>query len=344
MPEWMVDRVGALDGWRKEAPQSMEQQYILGIDVGATNTKAVVMVPDGRIVDRAQHATHATSADTIFAGVFDLIAVLQQSMHAKQQEVTAIGLVSGGRYAQATGTPIFGTASLPGWIGTPVRTVIEERYGLPVWVDNDGNGAALAEWTYGAGQGSASFVCLTLGTGLGGGTVIRGHLLQGARGNASEFGHLTVDVAGRACSCGGRGCWEQYVSSTALIESTRNLLRAGSRSDRLPMLERTNGLTARTIGDAARAGDSCAGSAVAEMGYWLGVGLRNVINTIDPEIIALAGGLSALGDMLTSPARHELDRQGMIAPRLVRAELDYWAGAIGAAAGARGYAPDYMGG
>ena len=322
----------------------MEQPSIIGIDVGATNTKAVMMAPDGRIVEQAQRPTHIASADTLFAGVFELVAALRPSTPATQQGITAIGLVSGGRYEQATGTPIFGTAALPGWVGTPVRSVLEERYGVPVWVDNDGNGAALAEWTYGVGRGSASFVCLTLGTGLGGGTVIRGHLLQGVRGNAGEFGHLTVDVDGRACSCGGRGCWERYVSSTALIEAARNLMHGGGQGGRLPMLERTTGLTARAIGEAARSGDPDAVAAVTEIGYWLGVGLRNVINTIDPEIIALAGGLSALGDLLTSPARRELDRQGLTAPGLVRAELNYWAGAIGAAVGARDYALDRTGG
>ncbi len=200
----------------------MEQQSIIGIDVGATNTKVVVVASDGMIVERAQRSTHIASADTLFAGVFELISALRPSTPAIQQGITAIGLVSGGRYEQATGTPIFGTAALPGWVGTPVRSVLEERYGVPVWVDNDGNGAALAEWTYGVGRGSASFVCLTLGTGLGGGTVIRGHLLQGVRGNAGELGTL------RSMSMGARVAAEAAAAGSAMSRRPPSLRRHGT--------------------------------------------------------------------------------------------------------------------
>ena len=313
------------------------RRVAIGVDIGATNTKAVLVTADGTVLDRLLLPTRLGGAEEMLAGVDVSVARLRERLDATgvtgATDLSALGLASGGRYSQADGTVVFATGALPGWLGTPVRDMLTQRYGLPSWVDNDGNAAALAEWTCGAGRGSDIFVGLTLGTGLGGGVLIGGRLVQGVRGNAGEFGHLTIDEQGRPCSCGGRGCWERYVSSVALVEAVEDAIREGRATRSMEELRATATLTARSIGQAARQGDACALSAIAELGRWLGVGLRNVINVLDPDLVTLAGGLAELDDLLVAPALDELARQRVPAPRIARARLDVWAGAVGAALG-----------
>ncbi len=319
---------------RPQARDRTQRRVAIGVDIGATNTKAVLATADGTVLDRLHLPTRLGGAEAMLAGVDESVARLRERLDATGvPDLAALGLASGGRYSQADGTVVFATGALPGWLGTPVRDMLTHRYGLPSWVDNDGNAAALAEWTCGAGQGSDIFVGLTLGTGLGGGVLIGGRLVQGVRGNAGEFGHLTIDEQGRPCSCGGRGCWERYVSSVALVEAVEDAIREGRATRPMEELRATATLTARSIGQAARQGDTCALSAIAELGRWLGVGLRNVINVLDPDLVTLAGGLAELDNLLVAPALDELARQRVPVPRIARARLDIWAGAVGAALG-----------
>ncbi len=210
---------------------------------------------------------------------------------------------------------------------------------LPVVVENDANAAAWAEWRFGAGRGETHLVCVTLGTGIGGGIVLDGRVQRGKHGMAGEFGHMIVVPEGQRCECGNRGCLEQYASGNVLGREARELARAGSPVA-VPMMERVGGdidaLVGPVITEAARDGDPLAIELFEEVGRWLGVGLANLAAALDPGMFVIGGGVSDAGELLLRPARDSFRRvltgRGFRPePRIVRAALGPEAGLVGAA-------------
>ena len=242
-------------------------------------------------------------------------------------------------FVDASGSRVMFAPHLP-WQGEDVRDRLADRWGVPVTLDNDANGAAVAEWTYGAARGARSAVVVTMGTGIGGGIIIDDHLVRGANGMAGEFGHMQVVPGGQPCECGGRGCWEQYSSGNALVRFAR--ARMGEQPSVLE--EATGGnpdlVTGPMVTEAAEDGDLVARQAFASVGDWLGVGVANLVAAFDPEVVVIGGGVSAAGDRLLEPARTALVRSLVGAahrqvPPLVAAQLGPQAGLVGAAELAR---------
>ena len=192
------------------------------------------------------------------------------------------------------------------WRHEPLRGRAPAAHPPPIFVDNDANAAAWAEWRFGAAQGESHVLMVTLGTGIGGALLMDGEVLRGRFGIAGEFGHMQVVPGGQRCECGNRGCWEQYASGNALVREARSLMSANSpmASD---LLEHVGGdpanLTGPLITEAARAGDQTAIELLAEIGQWLGVGIANLAAAFDPGIFVIGGGVSAAGDLLLEPAR-----------------------------------------
>jgi glucokinase len=219
----------------------------------------------------------------------------------------------------------------------PVRDIMRERLGLPVFIDNDANCAALAEFLYGAGQGARDLVMLTLGTGIGGGLVLGGEVYRGSSGAGAELGHMVIDENGPPCqgSCPNHGCLETFASGTAL--SRDGTAAAGRAPDSAlgQALAKGEGVSGKTVTEAAIAGDEVAREVMATAGRHLGVGLASLANIFDPDVILIGGGVSAAGDLLLDPARDELQARALppmnkVPVRL--AELGPDAGMIGAAA------------
>jgi glucokinase len=219
----------------------------------------------------------------------------------------------------------------------PVRDIMRERLGLPVFIDNDANCAALAEFLYGAGQGARDLVMLTLGTGIGGGLVLGGEVYRGSSGAGAELGHMVIDENGPPCqgSCPNHGCLETFASGTAL--SRDGTAAAGRAPDSAlgQALAKGDGVSGKTVTEAAIAGDEVAREVMATAGRHLGVGLASLANIFDPDVILIGGGVSAAGDLLLDPAREELQARALppmnkVPVRL--AELGPDAGMIGAAA------------
>ncbi len=201
----------------------------VGIDLGGTNTKSGLVTAEGTLLDSAVTPTPTRGSQR---EVLDHLAAIAHRWIAQApQPVVRIGIATGGWLDSETGAIVYATGTMPSWNGAPIRPFLQQATGLPVSVENDANALAVAEWRYGAGRGADPLVCLTLGTGVGGGCIVGGRLRRGANGLANALGHLTVVPSGRPCTCGRNGCLEVYANAAALardgIESAAAHLAAG---------------------------------------------------------------------------------------------------------------------
>lgn len=222
----------------------------------------------------------------------------------------------------------------------PVRDLIEQRTGLPAFVDNDGNVAMMAEALYGAAKGARNALMLTLGTGIGGGVWIDGKTFRGATGAGAELGHTVVEIDGPACqgNCPGRGCVEVFASGTGIGRMGREAAVAVPNSALGKVAATGTTVTARQVNEAALAGDAAALGVVERVGHYLGTALVSLSNIFEPEVIVLGGGAMALGELLLEPARREVATHAlkpMNGTPVLAAQLGPAAGMIGAASLAR---------
>jgi glucokinase len=226
---------------------------------------------------------------------------------------------------------LYTSPNLPGWEDVPLARIFSDTLSLPVIVENDVNCAAYAEYIKGAGKGTKHFVCITLGTGVGGGILLDGKLHRGSSGFAGEIGHMVLQIDGPPCSCGSRGCLETLVGAGAIVERTVRLLDNGAGSS----LRDLDSLSVERISQAAFGGDALAARALEETGYFLGVGLANIVHIFDPEAVAIGGGVSRAGEFLLGPARIVFRRHVMdnifTRVRITQAGLGNAASFLGAA-------------
>jgi glucokinase len=306
----------------------------VGVDIGGTKVAGGLVAADGTVLDTARRATPGASAAQTEDAI---VAVVTELVDRAPGPVAGVGVGAAGWFDRTGDTVLFSPHLA--WRNAPLRADLTTRLALPMWVGNDADAAAWAEYRYGAARGAELAVMITLGTGIGGGTVVGGRLQRGAHGVAGEWGHMRVVPEGRLCACGNRGCWEQYASGTALAQSARELART-SPAAAGGLLERVGGdtdrLTGEVVADAAAEGDPLARELIADVGSWLGQGIADLAVVLDPEVVVIGGGVSALGEQLLEPARARLARvlpgRGFRpAPRVVVAELGPAAGLVGAA-------------
>jgi glucokinase len=253
----------------------------IGVDIGGTKVAGGVVDDRGNVVAESRRPTPSDDADAALDAVVEVVEELRA-----EYDVSAVGVAAAGYVSADRSTMLF-APNLP-WRDVPVRDRIGERLGLPVDVENDANAAAWAEYRFGAGQGEAYLVCLTVGTGIGAGIVVDGALYRGRWGIAGEPGHVCVVCDGIPCGCGNDGCLEQYASGTALVRVAKD-----------------NGLDADgpAVTAAARAGDERAVAAFAEVGRWLGRGLADLASVLDPGVFVVGGGVADAGELLLTPTR-----------------------------------------
>lgn len=304
----------------------------IGVDIGGTKVAAGVVDDDGTIVARARRDTPSTDAAATLDTIVEVILEL-----ADKHQVSAVGLGAAGFIDAERSTVLF--APNLSWGDTPLRDQIAERVELPVVVENDANAAAWAEYRFGAGVGETHVVCVTLGTGIGGGIVLDGRLYRGRFGIAGEFGHTRVVPNGLRCGCGNKGCWEMYASGNALVREARELANSASpMAQRL--LELADGdperITGPVVTQAARDGDPASVELLEEVGQWLGAGLASLACTLDPGCFIVGGGVSAAGDLLLVPAQAAFHRS--LSGRGHRPEAQLRLAALGNEAGLVGAA------
>lgn len=275
----------------------------IGIDVGGTKTKGAVVERDGELLARVARPTDTT------AGTKGIIAVAEDLLRRAAEldvEVGAVGVGAAGFIDAAEGAVNF-SPNLT-YDDPHLKAALEARLELPVVVENDANAAVWAERAYGSASGLDDVALLTLGTGIGSGFIIDGRLLRGATGAGAEFGHTVVDPSGPECLCGLRGCIEQFASGTAIARMAKEWVVTESAGSIVAFAGTVDAITAEHVAKAARQYDEAARTILRQAGKMLGIGLSNVANLFDPEVIVLAGSVTAAGEAFLGPARDELAR------------------------------------
>jgi glucokinase len=280
-------------------------EYVLGIDIGGTFTKLAALAPDRRVLAESRVPTLAAEGPAPLvtraaAACRALAAGAGLSLPAGAAGVGVAGLVEA-----ATGD-LVACPNLPGWEGFTAGRAFAAALDCRVVVENDAGAFVLAEAALGAGRGLDPVVLVTLGTGVGGGLVAGGRLVRGWRGFAGEFGHMALTVdGGPLCACGARGCVEAYLRSSHVVALALELAshHPARPSPALARALAGGEATARTVGEAARAGDPVAGAVFAELGRYLGVAIANLISAVNPAVVVVGGGVALAGDVLLDAAR-----------------------------------------
>jgi predicted NBD/HSP70 family sugar kinase/putative N-acetylmannosamine-6-phosphate epimerase len=295
-------------------------RHVIGIDLGGTGIKSGVSGGDGILLCSAVTPTPALAGrETLLLALVEIARARRDDALAQGLRPAAIGIATAGWVDPRSGRVIYATDNLRDWTGTEIGRELEGALGLPVSVENDGNAQAIAERAYGAGRGVDNFVCMTLGTGVGGGCYADGRLIRGAHYFANGLGHMIVENDGRACTCGRRGCLEAYASAKALLEyghgawdSAEDLIAAANR------------------------GDGTARKAVETHAAWVGAGCVSIHNVLDPELVVISGGLAQKNPLLLQVVEERLqssDPAWKHRPmRVVASDLGYFGGVLGAVA------------
>ncbi|MEO8908614.1 MAG: ROK family protein [Gemmatimonadaceae bacterium] len=321
---------------------SVKERYIVGVDLGGTNIVTGAMPLDGsrEIAMQTRPTLADGGAGSVVERIADMIeAVIAQTIAetgAGRSDVLGVGIGSPGPLDRENGIVIV-TPNL-GWKDFPLRDEISKRVHLDATLDNDANCATLGEFWCGAAVGGRNVVGMTLGTGIGGGLILEGKLYHGASDVAGEIGHTTIDSTGRLCKCGNYGCLEAYASGPAIAERAREALRGDEGQSILLAMAGGNPkkITAQTVYEASKKGDSLAREVVRETARFLGAGVSNLLNIFNPDTVVLAGGVTQAGDALFEPLRAEVRRRAfkpaVEACRIVPGALPLSAGVVGAIA------------
>ncbi|MDR0531496.1 MAG: ROK family protein [Oscillospiraceae bacterium] len=309
----------------------------VGVDLGGTNISVGVIDGAYRIIGRGQRATNAPRPaegifDDIAAAVRDAVGAAGLAL----SDIESVGVGTPGSVNKSNGHILF--ANNLEFRHVPAKEMLEARVGRPVYLDNDANCAALGEALAGAGRGVRSFIAITLGTGVGSGIVIDGKIVNGCNDAAGECGHMVISIDGEPCNCGRRGCWEAYASATALIKQTKAAMREHPESACWALcggdIEAVSG---RTAFDAWRGSDPTGVRLVERYLHYLAVGLGNLVNIFQPDMICVGGGIGHEGEHLLVPLRELVERERYTLyadrqTRLVSAALGNDAGIVGSAA------------
>jgi len=306
----------------------------IGVDIGGTKVAGGVVEADGRILEQHRVTTPARDAEA----TTDAIVRVIEELRGRHDDIEAVGLGIAG-FVDAARSVVYFAPNLLGWRDGPLREEVEKRVNLPVVVENDANAAAWGEARFGAGREEACIVCVTLGTGVGGGIIVDRHLFRGGFGVAAEIGHIQMVEGGRPCGCGQRGCWEQYASGGALVREARE--RAEEDRPAAELLlglgdGTPQGIAGQHVTEAAHQGDPVAIAAFDTLGHWVGQGLADLAAVVDPQVFILGGGVSEAGEVLLEPTRKAYEelltgRGRRPLAEVVPAQLGNDAGLVGAA-------------
>lgn len=310
----------------------MSEQIYVGVDLGGTAIKVGLCDAEGRLLQTFEGPTEvAKGPDTVIDNIENYIRRIVEESPYDWSQVAGIGAGVAGFTNVKEGVILL--APNVGFKDVPIRAILEERLGKPVKIDNDANVAALGEAWSGAGKGIDNCVCYTLGTGVGGGIIINGKIVQGFSGMAGELGHIAVipDLEAIQCGCGKMGCLETVSSATGIIRMAKDAVERGDRTS-LSLLE---DIAAKDVFDAAKAGDEVAVRIISRAAFYLGKSMAAVAVTLNPERFIIGGGLSKAGEFLFEQIRETFKK---LTPEpvtrgvsIVPAELGNDAGMIGAA-------------
>jgi len=315
----------------------MPAECVIGVDLGGTKLLAGTVDAGLRVHHRTQRAALADDPAADAANVLDaLVAVVDELRSTAEMEVLAVGFGIPALIDQSRGVAVM--AVHQPLADVPFAAIMSERLGLPVVVDNDANAATLAEYRFGAARDSHTAVMLTLGTGIGGGVVIDGELFHGSQGAGAELGHMVIETDGPPCfgNCPNHGCLEALASGSALAREGLRVARATADSALGKALGAGQEITGALVTELAHDGDPAARDVIALIGMRLGVGIANLVNIFNPDVVVVGGGVMAAGELLLGPARQVVAQRALepsrshvrVAPARFGAE----SGMLGAAA------------
>ncbi len=303
---------------------------VIGVDLGGTNLRSALLSPEGNLLNKHSEPTHASDGwKKVVERLVHNIEQQKESAGRMGLSVAAVGVGAPGIIEAATGV-VVKSPNFPDWNKLPLRNELERALDLPVTIENDANAAALGEQWRGAGKGIGSMILLTLGTGVGGGIVLNNQIWQGADGMAGELGHMTIIPDGRQCGCGNTGCLEMYASARGIVRSYRERKSHASAA--------AEEITSEHVYEAARGGDADALAVMKDMGRMLGIGIANLINIFNPEMIVIGGRVKDAWSLFINATLEEIKRRSFEVPagrtRIVPSQLGDDAGIVGAAAAA----------
>ena len=309
--------------------------YKIGIDLGGTNIVAGVVNENNEIVAACRCKTACPRpADDIIA---DMAKVAKEAMGKAGlsiEDIAGVGVGSPGVCNRDTG--VVERAENLGFVNVPLCDKLEKLMGVKVFLENDANAAALGEYVAGAAKDANSCVCITLGTGVGGGIIVDGEIYSGFNFAGAELGHIVIDAEGEPCTCGRNGCWEAYASATALVRQTKRAMDSDPNSKMWQIVSKNGKVDGRTAFDGMRAGDETARKVVDQYIRYIAIGLINMVNIFQPEVLCVGGGICKEGDTLILPLQKHIEAERFSKyserqTRLTVAALGNDAGVIGAA-------------
>lgn len=277
--------------------------YRLGIDLGGTNIATGVVDENFKIIGSGKVKTNAPRpAEEIVDDMVKSALMAVKDANLTIDDIDSIGVGTPGSVVQTTGVVTF--SNNLGFYNLPLAEMLEKKLGKKVYIENDANAATYGEYIAGAGKGAENFVAITLGTGVGGGIIIGGKIYSGSNFAGGELGHTVIQMNGEVCTCGRNGCFEAYASATALIRQTKQAMIKFPESKMWEICNKDiNSVSGRTAFDGARSGDEAAIGVVNDYINYLSVGIANIINTFQPDVLCVGGGISNEGEYLMAPIR-----------------------------------------
>lgn len=283
------------------------EKLILGIDLGGTKIGTGIVNIHGKVLTSDYQPTEAIQGqDAVIQRMIDGVYRVLDQAQVNIQDIDSIGIGSPGPLDIPKGL-LTEPPNLPTWHNVPLRQILEDRLGRPTFLENDANAAAIGEYLYGAGQGTRHMVYVTVSTGIGGGLILNGQIYHGVSGGAGEIGHMTVMPLGPHCGCGNRGCLEALASGTAIAREGQELVNRG-----VPTLiaeivkDAPYSVSAINVVQAMQRGDAYANEIISQAMHYLGIGMANLVNLFNPEMIVIGGGLSNLRNDLLDPVRRAI--------------------------------------
>jgi len=311
-------------------------KYALGVDVGATIVKIGLVNSKGKIVYKTSLFTSSLKTKAIF--IERVIKQIRQIVKEKEllkKNLAGIGIGLPGSVDYAKGI-VHNLTNIKNWKGIPLRGILRKHFDFPIHLDNDANAFAQGQLKWGKAQGVKNAICVTLGSGVGGGLIINGKVYRGSNYSAGEIGHVCIDVHGPKCGCKSNGCLESFVGNKYIVNRAIERIKNGQKTSLVKKVNgRLNLITPEMITEAAKEKDVFSVKTWEEVGTYLGIGLGGMVNVINPEKIIIGGGISKSGKFIFSPLQKELKKRTMKQHlkilKVVKADFVDDAGVMGAA-------------
>ena len=311
--------------------------YVIGVDLGGTNVRAAVVEKTGKIIGEGRTDSKAMEGlNYTIVQIIESIRLAVADAGVGMTDVAGVGMGVPGSHKSEEGIVIW-SPNFKDWNNVQLLAPIVEELGVPAYMGNDANVAALGEYAFGAGRGAKIMLMFTLGTGIGSGLVINGRNYLGVTETAPEMGHHIIMANGPRCSCGRYGCVESLCRRDAIIDRAARKAHQGRHTS---LIQKSNHdlryITPAMIAEAASEGDAVSIETLEETGYYLGIAVSNAINILNPDKIVIGGGIAQAGDLLFAPIRRSVEVNALYPPlqdcRILPAELGDDAGVLGGAA------------